>query len=152
MSGRLNHTPADVIRFLLISAGYGTNPSVAGAWPIHIANLADDPDNIISIRDTTGRIQAHLQIGGEMVERPGIQIMVRSSKKKEATIKINDIANYLDGLSNTSLTITDPDSDESNYTIHDFSRTSGIIYAGYEKPASRRKLFTTNGTMCLTLN
>ncbi len=148
MPNKQDHSTADVIRWALINNLLGTDPADAGSWPIHVNVLPDDPSNVIVVNDTVGKIEAYIQTNGEVVDYPGIQVIVRSDTEQVGLTKIYSIANEIDTIfKNSTLTISG-----STYTIHTITRTTNILALGYENPQTKRNLFSTNAIVCLTMD
>lgn len=145
MSGRLHHSPADIIRHLLVGLNVGTMPSAGENWPIHMAE-PDQPDNCITMYDTEGRDFGRIR-GGERQVMEGFQVKVRGVDHKTGYDKSNDIAQIMDtGVGNSTLTI-----DGTTYIVHTISRTSGVLILGKEIALSKRNLFTINAVVSLRI-
>ena len=96
MSGALTHSPAEIVRNLLVNMGAGTLPAAGGSWPISCDQRLDTPDNAITINDTDGRKDGRSMPTGEVFEHPGIQIEVRSGVRGTGFTKAKAIATLLD--------------------------------------------------------
>lgn len=145
MSGSLTHSPADIVRKLLIDLGLGTTPSAAGAWPVHTAHEPNEPDSAITVIGASPRDNGRVMIDGERQEKPGFQVRVRDANYSNGATKARAIAIALDESVNlTSVTIG-----SSVYLVQSISRTSGILPFGEEKPESRRSIFTINAVASL---
>ena len=146
MSGLLDHSPADIIRYLLINLGHGCDPEVGtnpGEWPIYVSMEPSSPDDVITVFGTTSVHQGRTQVDGEVQEREGIQIRVRCTNYPDGYEKIEQISIALDeDLYGTGVTI-----DNATYLVHAWSRTSGPIELGKQVPQTKRELFTLNGTI-----
>jgi len=143
MSGALNHSPADIVRYLLIDLSQGTLPSDSDSWPIHVAREPDTPDSVITVFDTSGRLDGRAQVSGEMLEHYGIQVRVRDTNPVEGFAKAQDIAIALDQTAyQDTITIN-----SDTYLVHAVSRTGGILGLGKETPTSKRNLFTINAVV-----
>jgi len=145
LSGSLTHPPNFVLRTLLVTLGGGTLPSASGAWPIGVGQAADTPDNAIVIRNTLGKKEGRRQNDGQVIERHGVQILIRSGDEKTGYAKANAIAVLLDGSTNNVSNIV---VDSSNYTIYGVERGL-IITVGANEPVNNRKHFTINATIAL---
>lgn len=146
MSGALNHSPADIIRRLLVTLGKGVLPSAGTTsnWPIGLVE-SDKPDNCITVYDTAGYQDGRLMVDGEQQEHPGVQIRIRSATRDVGYAKANAIAEALDkSVYDNALTIG---SDE--YLVHSVSRTGTVIDLGDEVGISKRRLFTINAVVTL---
>lgn len=162
MSGTLADMPSTVIQYLLIDKGAGTRPSLNLTWPIFNDFLPDTrggeeisdnlPDNLVTVLDTAGKIQGRIQVTGEMVEKYGIQILLRclssETELRNAKVKINQIKQILDTqVLNTSVTIPGT---ARQYQVNAITRTSPILSLGSEKPGSSRSLFSINAICSIT--
>lgn len=149
MPGQLDHSPADVVRQLLIDLGLGTAISTAGAptgaWPVYHASAPPEPDRIITVRSTTGIDGGRSHPDGERLTHHGIQVAIRSVSESEGYIKANAIAIALDqSVRRVTVTV-----DGVNYLVYCFSKVGDVIPAGKETPTSKRSLFTINPMVSL---
>ena len=145
MSGELNHSPADIMRYLLVNLDLGSDPDVGtnlGDWPIYVSTEPSLPDDVITVFGTTAIHQGRLQVDGEVQERDGIQIRVRSVGYPIGYAKIKAIATALDEVLYMDGVLIDSDS----YAVHSWVRTSGPLELG-KQPETKRELFTLNGTI-----
>ena len=148
----MNHSPADIIRRLLISLGQGTLPSSNSAWPIYAHNLPDTPDNAIVLYDTQGELHGRSGAdGGVMDEHHGLEVMVRSSSTNTGGQKVRDIADALDQqVHNDEITLTDNvGTTTTTYNVVAVTRKSGPLYLGTDTPDSMRYLFTLNSIVAI---
>lgn len=96
MPGLLAHSPADITRYLLIDEGLGTLPTDSSSWPVFVGVEADTPDNVITVFDTTSRLDGRTHNEGEVAERQGIQVRVRARDHATAYAKAQAITIALD--------------------------------------------------------
>jgi hypothetical protein len=140
MSGALDHSPADVVRRLLIDMSLGTLPSSSGSWPVFATMEPTTPDNAITVYDTTSTKDGRLQVSGQMQEHYGIQIRIRSANPVDGYVKASAIAVAVDETAyQNSVSIS-----SSVYLVHALSRTGGVLALGKEVPDSKRNIFTIN--------
>jgi len=148
VSGTLSHTPADIVRRVLIALSGGTLPSASGAWPIYCGTLPDEPDAAAVVTDTAGTIDGHLQPGGEAQEHYGVQVTVRNAVYDTGHDKANALAILLDqSVRLTAITIG-----SSDYVVYAITRSSGVLHAGRDAgrdAGSKRHLFTLNAVVSL---
>lgn len=151
MSGSLSHSPAEVIRQLLIDLGVGTVPSALGNWPIHVAREPDKPDSAITVYNTTGRDHGRTMNDGERQEHLGIQVRVRDMNHDDGFEKAQAVAMVLDQTVRlNTVTVSDRvGTGSATYTVYSVSRTTGVIIVGEERPDSRRNIFTINAVVSL---
>jgi hypothetical protein len=141
----LAHSPADILRRVLIALGHGTAPSAGGAWPISVGAEPDSPDQALTAYDTSGRIDGYSQVDGEAAEFHGVQVRVRGADHKAGYAKAAAVAKAMDSdILRTPVTI-----DGTDYVLHAATRTGGIMGLGYESPTSKRVLFTINAQVIL---
>lgn len=156
---------------LLLDNGFGVDPedyssdlALRGLWPIYYSRHPDRPDDVIRITDPVGRSFGYLVSTGDMVEYPGIQIMIRSATYESGYRKANEIAIFLDrafnqitrivdplGVTGTGTTDTGTGTDDSTvtYEIHGFNRTTNVFSLGSDVPQGKRELFVINGLLTL---
>ena len=148
MSGTLTHSPADVVRNLLIGLGFGTTPSDAGSWPIYVASEPNTPDSVITVFDTVGTDSGREMVLGERQEHHGIQIRIRDAEHADGYTKARVIAVALDEtiVNNTS------NVSSTGYTVYAITRTSDVLAIGKETPTSKRSIFTINALVALRQN
>lgn len=140
MSGALNHSPAQIIRELILDLSLGTSGS---PWRVYYATLPDNPDKAIGILGSGGQHQGRDMVSGKVYERYGFQVTVRGDYLS-AHNKANDIA--VDFDQSVSHTIVEMDS--RRYRILSISRTGSINPIGRDE-TSRRHLFTINATAAI---
>lgn len=149
MAGRLQHSPADVIRYMLIQHGLGTLHSGSGVpdnWTIFSDVEPDRPDAVITVYNTMGVKHAQIHVTREVIEDEGIQIRVRSRTPAEGYEKANAIANELDEfVLQETVTIG-----TSVYCVHSFNRTSNVIpFPKDSQTPSARMVHVFNGLVTL---
>lgn len=146
--GPLLHTPADILRRLLIEWGVGTDPSpTLQAWPVYAFNEPPSPDNVITCYDTTGRIAGRIQLTSRRIERQGCEVRVRGSKTTDAASKVLQVVNALDLTVRMVVEVTNP---TASYLVHTVTRTGSLINLGQE-PGGRRWLYTVNCLINVTM-
>ena len=147
MSRLLLHSPADIVRYLLIDAGYGTLPVDSGDWPILIGIHTDTPDRQIALFEEVGTDDGRNMITGTPHEHPGVQVSVRGHDYQESYAKIQAVAVYLDSVSFATVTIA-----STSYTVQAFTRQNNCVYLGQEKPETRRNMWVFSTTMTVLRN
>ncbi len=141
----LDHSPADIVRWLLISEGEGTEPIANSDWPINSSSEPESPDNCITTYDTSGILNGRIQKTGSMVEHYGFQIRVRGTNHRDVWRKINDLKEIIDrGIRLTTINI-----ESSIYLVHAITRSGGVLALGKESPTSQRLVFTLNAIVAL---
>jgi hypothetical protein len=146
MPGPLNHSPADVIRHLLVGLGYGRLPSGSGPWPISVGAEGASPDNFLTVYNTTARNLGRV-MDGERQGLYGIQIRVRGVDEPTAYAKAQAIAVGLDGVAMRLVSLGG-----SEYVVWSVSRTTDPLALGYESPTSKRVLYTVNAVVSLRMS
>lgn len=148
----LDHSPADVIRYLLIAMGAGIHPddlvvNSGTQWPIYAGGEPNVPDETITVYDTAGRDDGRMQYDGERTEHPGIQIRIRARDHQTGYVKARQLAVSLDKeIYQNTVSIGN-----SQYFIHAVSRSGNVIPLGKESPTSKRSLFTINATVTIRM-
>jgi hypothetical protein len=99
MPGPLLHSPADVIRHLLVAIGQGSHPTETGAgngpWPVYESKEPSRPDEVLTVQDAAGVPQGRTMFDGEVQGRDGFQVRVRAADKVAAFAKANAVAEAL---------------------------------------------------------
>ena len=150
MPGTLTHSPADVMRWLLIDMGHGTDPATEplGLWPAYAGGEPATPDEVITVYDTAGVIDGFTMTDGEAQERHGIQIRVRSATHRRGYNKSRAIAVALDqDVYQETVTI-----DGTAYLVWTATRTTDVLAIGKESPTSKRSIFTLNALVSMRQN
>lgn len=132
------HSPADVIAQLLINSGLGTLGTAEEAWPIFVARMPENLDNVISVFDTTGKKDGRYMRGGTVVERPGVLIGVRAQRYEIGYQKAKAIRDLIDATDHANVTI-----DAVTYTVNSISRTTPIVSLG-ESEERKNQEFSLN--------
>lgn len=141
MPGTLTHSPARIVRELVILLGQGTDPDDNGTWPVFADLLPDLPDSAIYVTTTTSLLQGREMVAGQVQEFYAVQIGVRAASPTTGWTKANAVGIALDGGNGYQRSVT---IGANTYQIHAMDRRSGVIAAGKESPTSKRNLFTLN--------
>ncbi len=151
MSGPLTHSPADVVRTLLIDLSLATAPSASGSWPAYVDQEPDAPDNVITVTDSAGIRQGRFMADGEVQEKHGFQIRIRSNDHYEGYEKSRDIAVALDESVNlTTVSVgDDAGTGSDSYLIQCISGRGSILRLGKDTPRTKLNLFTINALVTL---
>lgn len=148
----LTNSPADVVRYALIAGGLGTLPLSEGLWPIFAWQEPDQPDDVVTVYDTSGVVQGRSHNDGQVLEHYGVQIRVRTSIPKNGNTKIRAILEFLDRTINQTVVNVpyDTGTGYSVYCIHAVSRSGTILSLGKDTPTTKRTLFTVNVSVSLS--
>ena len=147
MSGTLAHSPADVIRKLLVNLALGSDANAvpAEAWPVFASGEPASPDSVITVYDTAGKNDGRAMATGERSEHYGIQVRVRSAAHTAGYAKAQAIAIAFDEtVTQNAVTIG-----STTYLVHAVSRRGPVLNIGKETPTSKRSLFTLNALVSL---
>lgn len=145
MPGTLTHSPAEIFQQLLVDLSLGVIPPTSSDWGVYATQEPDTPDKVITCYDTTGIHQGRTMADGEVQERYGTQIRVRSPNHNAGFVKANAILIVLDQSVNyTTVTVG-----STNYIVYSVSRGATINYLGKRVPTSKRDIFTVNVTTVL---
>lgn len=140
MSLKFLHTPSDIIRWMLIDLGLGTDPEDSGSWPVYRGSEPDTPDSVITVYGTSGQQDGRSQIDGEVFEHHGFMIRVRSNRERTAAAKAYEIDNALnESVQNKLVNI-----DGNTYIVCAVNRKGSVNSVGKESPTSERNVFTIN--------
>lgn len=131
MPGRLIHSPADVVRALLLKRG------VTSGWGLTANFEPSTPDNQITVYDTAGVRHGRLQYG-ETQEHHGILVQVRSGTPPLAANKINQLKQDMELVYDEVVTI-----ESNSYSIHSVNHASGPVLLGRED-GTNRTLYSVN--------
>ncbi len=147
----MTNSPAEVIQWLLIALGQGTIPTDAGAWPCHATNEPSQPDDCLTVYDTTGQSDGRSMIDGALWQHFGFQVRVRSKDHRLGWVKADAIRDAL-SLSTYHRSVSIPgDSGGPTATYHVWSvnKIGVILPLGTDQGRSKRSLFTLNAIAAL---
>ncbi len=143
MSLTLQHRPADIIRYMMIGKGLGTDPpasGVYGAWPIFCSSEPDAPDSVITTYDTTPQSDGRSMIDGEYYQHYGIQIRIRDLRSDSGWAKAAEIfRQFAENTYNVHLAIG-----SNTYKVCAMNSKGGIIQLAKEFPTDELNIFTIN--------
>jgi hypothetical protein len=143
VSAALAHSPADIVRRLLIRLGVGTDPDDAQPWPVYASGEPSSPDSAITVYDTIGRQNGRIQTSGMQHEYHGVQVRVRAAAHTAGFAKARSIAVALD----EDVYLTNVYIGAASYLVHSMMRTGDVIALG--KSDSKRSIFTINALASL---
>lgn len=134
-----SHSQADLVRWLIIDLGEGSDPLDSLAWPVSATMEPHTPDNCITVYDTEGFNTGRDLVSGRILEKPGIQVRLRSVDHKTGYVKMMALRRALsEGWRNRLVTV-----DTTTYLIYSLVKFSPIASLGKESSSGRR-LFTFN--------
>jgi hypothetical protein len=142
-TGDVDHSPADILRWLLVALNVGVSPAAYEAdttleWPIYNDTEPATPDNVITTYDTTAGDDGRSMVTGLTYQHYGVQVRVRSALVG-GWPKIKRIQTVLDQqVLDSMVTIG-----SSVYLVHSVD-TANPLRLGKEVPNSARRLFTLN--------
>lgn len=139
----LEHTPAEIIRRLLLTLGHGTDPDTgSGEWLLFHNQMPEAQDKEICVYNTQPIDQGKTMQGDKHLRR-GISISVRARGSNESITKAELIAVSLDTISRSYVTIG-----ATTYLVHAIQH-NGVISAGRGQQDTRY-LSTINCTAPIT--
>lgn len=141
----LPHSPADVLRQLLVDLGLGSEPAALSLWPVYATSEPSSPDNCLTTYDTTGLTDARLMVTGEAPVHHGFQVRVRSADHQSGWAKANAVRTALaESVYQHTVHVG-----ASAYLVHAVARIGDVLTLGSESPTSKRRLFTLNAVVTL---
>ena len=143
MSTLLTHSPADVIRWLLINNGQGSDPDLGQAWPIYASSEPTGPDNCLTVYDLQGTEDGREHHGGEILEHPGWQVRVRAQDHRTGWTKLNAVRVWMSETACMEVVTIEGTAD----LVWAFTRIGNVIPLGTDVAKTKRHLFTLNGTV-----
>lgn len=153
MSGQLNHSPAEIVRQLLVDLGLCSDPAddPLSAWPAYVGVEPASPDNCVTVYDTAGSPDGRHMPTGEAVQHHGFQVRVRSATHQKGWGKVQAIRVGLSEnvrLEYVEIAAT-ADTPLTGYDVHAVARLSPINALGFETGVTKRCLFTLNAVAAL---
>lgn len=145
MPQTLTHSPAKILRQLLIDLSLGTLPSANGSWPVYATHEPNLPDNCITVYDTVGTDDGRSMITGELWGHDGFLVRVRAADHDTGWLKADAIQTGLaESVYDRTVHVSG-----STYLVHAVTRIGDVLTLGTESPTSKRSLFTINATVSL---
>jgi hypothetical protein len=145
VSGRLNHSPAAVLRQALVDLGLGSDPGAGQEWPAFATKEPDAPENALTLYDTAGRDLGRTAPDQGRTEMPGVQVRVRAGRVADGWAKANALAVALDRVYWQTVVV-----DSTPYLLWHVARTTGVLSLGLDSPNTARRLFTVNALASIT--
>lgn len=154
MTTPLLNSPAEIVQALLIALELGTAPpagSVANnlVWPVYASSEPNEPDNCITVYDTTNQIDMRAMHDGSYAIHYGLQTRVRSIDHPTGYQKIAAIAHALASDVGGSAGPIPVVCGTNVYLVHAIARIGSILVLGKDAPRSKRSLFTVNFLLVL---
>lgn len=143
----LPHSPADVIRWLMIQDAVATDPADDDTWPAFESFEPDRPDNCITVYDTTGRDSGRSMVDGELMEHFGFMVRVRAYDKPTGWTKVKAIHLWMQETVSWSSKVT---IGAYRYRVPAIAM-GPILRVGNESPESKRFVHTINATSAIRL-
>jgi len=141
-----DHSPADVLRWLLIDLGVLGMPPAAGAWPGHCNFEPSVPDECVTLYDTVGNDDGREMNSGKLYNHPGVQVRVRSKSIPSGHSKASQIRTALA----ESINVSRISIDGVTYLVQAVTRIGQVIPIGRETQTSTgRFVHTVNATLSL---
>jgi hypothetical protein len=126
-------SPAVVTQYLLIQLGLGSAISQKQPWPIVANQEPPTPDDVITVRTTTGFDDGRIMVDGEDLHHYGIQIRVRSGDEQRGYEKANAIHEALA----KSVTRATVNVNGNQYFIQCYSHIGQVLPLGKELQTTR---------------
>jgi len=142
MPGRLPHSPARIVRQLLVDLGLATSPDASPLqdWPAYHSKEPNAPDRVITVFGTFGMKHGRTHVDGETQEHHGIQVRVRSDVEASGWDKVNEIAVAFDeSVYQESVSVGG-----TNYLVHCINRDGDPIPLGQFAPNSKLTIHVLN--------
>lgn len=141
----MSHTASDIVRWLLIDQGLGTDPEDSAAWPVYDAREPDQPDNCLTVYTTEGLDHGRLMPTGESAGLLGIQVRIRSRDERTGAAKAGAIKKaFEEDVYDETVTV-----DATSYVVCCMARIGDVLTLGDESPTSRRKVHTVNAMVSI---
>ncbi len=136
------HSPADVIRHLLIQLGEGSDPGDGTTpptqpWPVYKGVSPSSPDQILVVTDTQGQVDGVSMLDGELYQHYGFQVKVRDTS--EPSTKAEQIRQAFAGRTRL-VTVT---IGSARYLVWKVAKVGQVLYLG-KPPGTKRSQFTVN--------
>lgn len=143
MSETLDHSPAHVVRQMLMDLGHCS----ASSFPAYVNYEPPTPDDCVTVFDTQGTDHGRTAPDSERQVHHGIQVRVRSQYPEAGYRKARQIALALDGVYDLGVTVVGDVT--RSYVVLSVNRTSEVLSLGREVAESKRPLFVVNALVPL---
>ena len=148
MAGPMNVSPAEVSANLLVAKSFSPALSGLADWGVRINGQFDQPDRMIIVNDTTGRMDGHRDmINGRQQMHDGVQFMVRDPNEKTGAAKAKALEILLNENVQNFIVAVGTDT----YQVFCYNQTSPIMNIGREVGKSKRMIWTLNYVMVVTM-
>ena len=147
------HTPADIIRELLIDKECGSSPDDMNnhPWPIFVAREPSTPDQNITVYNTQGVNHGRVQPTGEVIQHCGFQCLIRSFDTDIGYGKAEQIRVVLNEDVNRELVLIHRlGQADQEYIVQSCSQKSQINSLGKDRTNLDCYLFTLNYTTVIS--
>jgi len=136
MANTLNNSTAEIIGQMLVDLGICSDSNQSN-WQLYIGNEEDNPDNCITVYDTSSLDQGYLMIDGSKQGPNGVQIRIRGINRKTSYQKSDEIFTALSknikaGAYDRTIRIGD-----NSYKFRSISSISNVISLGKETNTNR---------------
>lgn len=140
------HSPAEVVQQMLIDMGIGTDITQNGTWPVASTTEPDEQDNVITVYDTQGTDDGRIMVDGTADVHHGIQVKIRAYDHKTGYVKAKEVRANLLTVLNRLVSL------ENNlYLVECLTKVGDVLVLGQDAPNSKRRAFTLNMTVPITL-
>ena len=141
MAGLLTHPPARVIAQFLVDLGLGVEPDERdpAAWSVYYGSEPPSPDEVITVRGTTGTDEGTTMTDGVLQERYGLQVRIRSLEEDAGDLKARTIATTLHPVTNRWVNL-----DGTEYLVSNVDVVGGVLPLGKSQVGTSLNLFTIN--------
>jgi hypothetical protein len=121
--GDLVHSPADLVRRILIALAELTDPDNEDDWPGYYSSEPSLPDNVVTCYDTTAKKDARI-FTGRQITHFGVQVRIRSTTPAIGYLKSRQLATALDRLNASGY--YEIEVGDETYLVHAVSRVGDI--------------------------
>ena len=144
MPGALNHSPADILRQLIVDIGAGVAPTVASTtdWQTYVGMEPDErsgAEQVITVTNTAGVPKGRVGQGERQIFH-GANLRIRAKTHATGYVKANATAILLDSVYQRDVVIGG-----TTYLVHSVNRQGDILDLGKgDTPNNRYTFFSIN--------
>lgn len=147
---KLNHSAASIIAKWLIDNSYATDSKKCADWPVFVSQMPNEPDEVVVVKDTAGKLGGKLQTSGSTIVYFGVAVRVRGVEYQGTWNKANDLFNRLSVVRQATVAMPKMVGvPATNYKIHCVGHASGIAHLGTD--AKQRNDFIFDSRVTLTM-
>jgi len=147
----LENSPADVVRWLLVQLGAGSDPAANQPWPVHAAGEPSTPDEVITVYDTAWQDDGRGMPTGEKYYHYGLQVRVRAADHPTCWNKTSEVLTVMNEVVYANLVdipATAQYGAGEQYHVDCIAKSTALVL-GKNVPTTKLNVCVINGVVSL---